>query len=333
MQLGQIRFGAAFRIMLKTAPIMLLRLGLYLGFWVVSIVYLAAVAGIGYVLAQVWPPSAAIVAVVAIIALIPLYRLANRYVFYLVKAAQLAVVVHILEAGDLPPGVSQFAYGKDRVAERFGEVSVMFVVDALIAGVIRSFSNLVTSMLSWIPGGVGGLIGGVATRIVHYAGNYVDEAILARAFWRKDESVWQSAKEGVVLYGMVWKPLLVNAIALMALSYIPFVLVVVLLAAPAGLLLGALSQGLGALSIVVVLVLALLVKVALGDSFAMIAMVAAYYHATRGLAPDPAMEARIASMSDKFGEIRERAFGALRPGGAHTSAPPAPGEVEPCDLA
>ena len=57
MQFGQIQFGLAFRIMLKTAPIMLLRLGLYLAFWVASIVYFALVAGIGYVLSQVWPPA------------------------------------------------------------------------------------------------------------------------------------------------------------------------------------------------------------------------------------------------------------------------------------
>ncbi|MDI9549438.1 MAG: hypothetical protein QM346_17740 [Chloroflexota bacterium] len=313
MQFGQIQFGLAFRIMLKTAPIMLLRLGLYLAFWVASIVYFALVAGIGYVLSQVWPPAGIIAVIVAIVALIPLYRLANRYAFYLVKAAQLAVVVHILETGDLPQGINQFAFGKDRIAERFGEVSVMFVVDALIAGVIRGFSGMVTAALSWIPGGIGRTIAGISTRIVHYAGNYVDEAVLARAFWRKDESVWQSAREGLVLYGMVWKPLLMNAIALMLLSYVPFILVVVLLSAPAGLLLGAISQPLGALSIVIVVVLALLVKVALGDSFAMIAMVAAYHRSTRGLAPDPAMEARIESISDKFGEIRDRALAARRP--------------------
>jgi len=313
VQLGQIQFGAAFRIMLKTAPIMLLRLGLYLAFWVVSIIYFAAVAGIGYVLSQVWPAAGVIAVIVAIVALIPLYRLANRYVFYLVKAAQLAVVVQILENGELPQGVSQFAFGKDRIAERFGEVSVMFVVDALIDGVIRGFSGMLTAALSWIPGGIGKTISDVTTRIVHYAGNYVDEAVLARAFWRKDESVWQSAREGLVLYGMVWKPLLMNAVALMLLSYVPFILVVVLLSAPAGLLLGAISQPLGALSIVIVVVLALLVKVAIGDSFAMIAMVAAYYHSTRGLTPDPAMEARLTSISNKFGEIRDRALATRQP--------------------
>ena len=99
-----------------------------------------------------------------------------------------------------------------------------------------------------------------------------------RAFWRKDERL-AIRPRGLVLYGMVWKPLLMNAIALMLLSYVPFILVVVLLSAPAFCWrhLPAARR----LSIVIVVVLALLVKVALGDSFAMIAMVAAYHRSTR----------------------------------------------------
>ena len=116
-----------------------------------------------------------------------------------------------------------------------------------------------------------------------------------------------------MLYGMVWKPLLMNAIALMLLSYVPFILVVVLLSAPARPSAWRISQPLARCPSVIVVVLALLVKVALGDSFAMIAMVAAYHRSTRGLAPDPAMEARIESISDKFGEIRDRALAARRP--------------------
>lgn len=316
---AHIQFGTAFRIVVMTAPIMLMRLGLYLAFWVASLVYLAAVAGIAFAVSQLWLPAAAIVVVIAVIALLPLYRLANRYLFYLLKAAQLAVVVHILEHGALPEGVGQLAYGRDRVAERFGQVSVMFLLDALISGVIRGFSATVSAALSWIPGGMGDGLSGIVKRLAHYAGTYVDEAILARAFWRTDQSIWQSAREGIVLYGMVWKPLLANAVALMALSYVPFLLVILLLSAPLSLLLGAISQPMGVLSIAVVFVLAMLVKVALGDSFAMVAMVASYYDATRNLTPDPAMEARIASMSDKFQQIRSRVLGST----SSSDVPPA----------
>ena len=39
----------------------------------------------------------------------------------------------------------------------------MFVVGALIAGVIRGFSGMVTAALSWIPGGIGRTIAGIST--------------------------------------------------------------------------------------------------------------------------------------------------------------------------
>ncbi|MCJ7555830.1 MAG: hypothetical protein MUP90_02815, partial [Gammaproteobacteria bacterium] len=59
--------------------------------------------------------------------------------------------------------------------------------------------------------------------------SYVDEAILARTFWKKDEGIWEATREGIVLYGMVWRPLLVNALALTVLSFVPFALAIVLL--------------------------------------------------------------------------------------------------------
>ena len=313
MSLKQLQFGTALRILLQTAPILLVRLGLYLLFWVAFLIYIAIVAGLAYLLGRIWEPLTVIILLIALVATWPIYRLVNRYVFYLIKAAHLAVIAELLANGSLPPGASQLAWGKQQVTSRFGEVSAMFLVDELVAGVVRTFTNMVVSFASWLPGDSFRTLAQMAARVIRYATHYIDEAILARAFWRRDESVWQAAQEGVVLYGMVWKPLLVNAFALMLLSYVPFFVAFVLLAAPIGFLLGSISPLLGAWSIVFVLVLSLLVKVALGDSFAMIAMVAAYQRETMDKEPDPAMEARLASVSDRFIELKNRALASVRP--------------------
>ena len=118
---------------------------------------------------------------------------------------------------------------------------------------------------------------------------------------------------------MVWKPLLMNAVALMLLSYVPFVLTMVVLAAPIGFLLGAINPTLGAWSVLFVLILSFFVKVAVGDSFAMVAMVAAYQRETQGLRPDPAMEARIAGISDKFRDLKNKAMQAAPFGGQRSA--------------
>ncbi|MEX1019161.1 MAG: hypothetical protein WDZ49_05850 [Litorilinea sp.] len=311
MGLGSLQLGRAFGVLLKTTPLLLVRLGVYLAFWVVLLIYLGIVFGVGFLLSQLWAPLGVILGLIAFGSTFFLYRLAYRYVFYLLKAAHLAIVAEILHNGTLPAGVSQLAWGRQQVTERFGQVSVMFVVDEMVDAIVRTVTNAVVSIANMLPGDTMRSLARVAQRIIQFATSYVDEAIMARAFWRRDENIWQSAEQGIVLYGMVWKPLLINAVALMVLSYVPFLFAVLILAAPIGFLVATISQTLAAWSIILVFILSYFVKVAVGDSFAMIAMVAAFQKETAGLQPDPAMEARITGMSDKFGELKNRAMQAM----------------------
>ena len=227
------------------------------------------------------------------------------------KAAHLAVVVESLQRGSLPDGASQLTWGKDQVLARFGAVSVLFLVDALVRGVVNAISGVALTFTSWIPGNSLRGITRMITRIVEYAANYVDEAILARAFLHRDEDIWKTAQEGVVLYGMVWKPLLINAVALMILSYVPFFLALLLLAAPMALFMSMFSFAWGGMGLILVLVLGMLIKIAVGDSYAMIAMVAAYQRETSGLRPDPGVEKRIARASKEFRTIQEKALSVI----------------------
>ena len=120
-------------------------------------------------------------------------------------------------------------------------------------------------------------------------------------------SVWASAQDGVVLYAMSWKPLLKNAVALMVVSYIPFFLFFAVVALPIGLALSFVSTQLAGWALIGLLVLAYLVKVAIGDTIAMTAMIASYQRATDGLTPDPIVSAKLDRVSDKFGELQQRA--------------------------
>lgn len=306
MSLQQLQLGLAFRLTLRTLPILMIRLGVYVGFWIVSLVYFAILFGIGSVLANIAEWLGMVVALIALGSAYPLYRIVYKYVFYVIKAAHIAVVAELLAQGHLPEGKGQLAWGREQVTSRFGQVSVMFAVDEIVEGVIRAFTSTVFSIASLLPGNQSSLFS-LLERIVRNAVGYVDEAILARAFWRREESVWQSAQEGVVLYAMSWKPILMNAVALMVLSYVPFFVALIILAAPVGLLLNLISSALAAWSIVLILLLSFLIKAAMGDAFAMIAMLATYQRETAGLTPDPVMEARLGQVTDKFGELKRRA--------------------------
>ena len=329
MGLDQLQLGTAWNLVVKTTPILLVRLGLYLAFWVLLLIYWAITIGIAYLIGRVFAPLGWILAIVALGSTFPIYNLAYKYVFYLLKAAHVAVMAELLANGDLPAGTNQLAWGKEQVTKRFGQVSVMFVVDEIVEGVVRMFTGMVFSIASWLPGDSIRTLVGVINRVIRYSTTYIDEAILARAFWRRDENIWESAQEGLVLYGMVWKPLVANAVALMVISYIPFLLVWLLFSAPIGGLLSVFSQTLAGWSIIIALIFAFFVKVAIGDSFAMAAIIAAYQRETKNLTPDPAMEAHLAQISDKFRDLKDRALAAVSARSSFPGLPAQPASSEP----
>lgn len=306
-----LQLGSAFRLVLRTLPIILVRLAASLVFWIAALVYLVLVGGVAYLIGQAVAILGVIVFLVAIGAMVPLYNLAYRYVFFVIKAAHIAVISEILVNGDLPAGTNQLAWGRKQVTERFGETNAMFVVDELVNGVVGAFTWTVYSVTSWLPGDSLRTLAQIITTVIRFALNYIDEAIMARSFYTRSDNVWANARDGLVLYAMSWKPILMNAVALMILSYIPFLVALLLFSAPIGLLVATISPSLAGWSIIAILAFAWLMKVAVGDAFAMTAIIATYQRETAGKQPDPAMAAKLDQASEKFAEIRQRAADAF----------------------
>ena len=319
-----LQLGQAFNLVMRTLPILLVRLGVNLLFWLVALIYLGITGGISYLVGQAVPAIGVILFLVALGGMGWLYRLAQRYILYMIKAAHIAVISELLASGRLPEGVSQLQWGKDRVQERFGEASVMFVVDELVSAVIRRFTQTVYRFASFLPGDALRGLAQIVNRVVHFSLSYVDEAILARAFWTRSESIWASARDGVVLYGQVWKPLLMNAVALMVLSYLPFLAALIIFSVPVGALGSLISSEIAGWSIIATLALAFLIKGAIGDAFAMTAMIAAYQRAIAGLEPDPGVTAQLENVSDKFRDLQQRAQEAMSGRGKGSEAAEAP---------
>jgi hypothetical protein len=307
MNLNSIQLGTSFRLMLRTLPIIGIRLGANLLFWIALLIYLAIAGWVAYLVGNAIQIVGIILFIVAIVAIIPIYSLAYRYVFYMLKAAHIAVIAELLANGKVPEGRGQLDWGRQKVQSRFGEMNAMFLIDELVSGVVRAFTRTVFVLTAWLPGDTLYTAVRMINRVIEYAMNYIDEAVLARSFWTERESVWANARDGVVLYAMVWKPILMNAIALMILSYVPFVVVFILFSAPIGFLLSQTSPQLAGWSIIATLVLSYLIKVAVGDAFAMTAIIAAYQRETASLTPDPDMVAKLDSVSNKFGELKKRA--------------------------
>jgi len=312
-------------LLLKTTPILWVRLGSYALLGLVLLVYFAVVGGIAWVLAQLWSVLGIVTLIAAFGGAFGIVRWASRYYFYLLKAAHAAVMTEYIVHGRGPEG-SQLAYGKEQVTSRFKDTSIMFAIDQVLDAVVTGFNRTFTRITDLLP--IPGMdsLQALIRRISRFATTYVDEAILTRAYKDREPNVWKVAQDGVILYAQCWQPILANAVALTLLSYVEFFAFLVILGLPAAAV-GALVPSLGVALGIGVLVGAWMLKLAVADAYAMAATLLAYHRSTEGLTPDPEWQARLEQASDQFAELKKKAVETVSGGASTTDASPATGAL------
>jgi hypothetical protein len=295
----------AVSLLLKTTPILWVRIGSYALLGVGLLVYFAVVGGIAWLLSQLWSVLGFIVVLAALAGGFGIVRWVTRYYFYLLKAAHAAVMTEFIVHGTGPEG-SQIEYGKEQVTSRFKDTSIMFAIDQVLDGVVKGFNRMFTNVTDFLPLPGMDTLQNFVRRVSKFATTYIDEAILTRAYAEDNPNVWAVAKDGVILYAQCWKPILANAVALTLISYVEFFAFLVILGVPAvavGALVPALQVPLG----IAVLVGAWMLKLAVADAYALAATLLAYHRSTEGMEPDPEWQTRLEEASDQFQELKQKA--------------------------
>lgn len=307
----------------KTLPILWVRLGSYLLLGFGLAVYAALFGGIGWLLGRLWAPLGVVVFLVAVGGAFAVVQWAGRYWFHLLRAAHTAVLTEFIVHGR-GPETDQLSYGRQQVISRFKDTSILFAVDLLVGGVVRVVVRTLTRVTSILP--VPGLRGlaNLIERIAVMSTTYIDEAILSRAYQKREQNVWAVARDGVVLYAQAWKPILANAVVLALLSFVEFLVFLLILGLPA-LAIGAVLPGMRVALGIGVIIGAWMLKLAISDAIALAATLLAYHRGTVGMEPDPAWVERIDGVSDKFRELGRKAVEAATqaaPASAVSDAPP-----------
>ncbi|HET8985979.1 MAG TPA: hypothetical protein VFN03_09490, partial [Trueperaceae bacterium] len=301
----KIHLGEAISLIGKTLPILWVRLASYLVLGAALGVYAAAVGGVAWLLGRLWAPLGVIVFLIAIAGAFGVVRWAGRYWFHMLRAAHTAVLTEFIVTGK-GPTEGQLAYGKAQVLARFKDTSILFAVDLLVGGVVKFVVRTFTRVASVLPiPGLDGLAK-LLERVAVMSTTYVDEAVLSRAYAKREENVWAVAKDGVVLYAQAWKPILANAVVLALLSFVEFLGFLLILGLPAAAIAAAVPS-LGLTLGIGVLIGAWMLKLAVSDAIALAATLLAYHRATAGLEPDPAWVAKLDAASDKFRELGRKA--------------------------
>jgi len=160
--------GRTLAIMARTWPFIVLRLIVY---FCITIAYVLATGagaglgwGVGHIFADGGPEGTAFWGAVTGFGLVTgvLYLL-REYILYVVKAGHIAVMVHLIDGRDVPGGQGQIAYARQIVTQRFAEANVLFVMDQLVKGVIRTITGLVGGIAAFLP--IPGLQGLTASSI------------------------------------------------------------------------------------------------------------------------------------------------------------------------
>ena len=232
----------------------------------------------------------------------------REYLLYMVKAGHIAVIVKHLDGESMPEGKGQVKYAQEVVKERFKESSILFGVDQIIKGVLKTFNRIFSGVMSFLPFLPQGLVKFV-NGVVNMSLTYVDEVILAYYIRNNSENPWEDARKALVLYGQNYKTFLKNALFLTIITWVLSLIVLIIVFAPLAGLMSLTGYTGGFWPFVLAIVFAWGIKAALIDPIAMTALMQVFFKVTEGQEPNPEWEAKLERGSKKFVELKEKAIG------------------------
>ncbi|MCF6300458.1 MAG: hypothetical protein L3J52_04995 [Proteobacteria bacterium] len=304
------KLGEVFSALWKTKEFVVFRFLIYMGITVLYIVGTGLGGGVGWLFGKVGSNQEAGIfyGMVGGFTIVSGFMYFIReYLLYMVKAGHIAVIVKHLDGEEIPAGKSQIKYAQEVVKERFKESSILFAVDQIIKGVLKTFTKIfsgVMSFLPFIPQPIVKFINAVITMSL----TYVDEVILAYNIRNKEENPWEGSKRAIVLYGQNYKVFLKNALFLTIITWVLTLIVLIMVFAPIAALIHFTGQDGGWLPLILAAVTAWGIKSALIDPVGMTALIQVYFKVIEGQEPNPEWEAKLDRGSKKFSEMKDKAL-------------------------
>lgn len=298
MTTGNMTAGKLFR---KTMPFVWAKLAMGLVAVIIALGLLAAFLGLGWLFGEV---GLVIMVIVWFIVIKVIWKLIMHCVGYLIKAGHVAVIAETALTGQVPKG--QIGHGKNVVRERFVTTAVYFAVDKLISGAVKQIQRNIGklgSSLDFIPGI--GAITGAAQFFVKISLGYVDECCLGWTFYNKEQNVYKSAADGVVLYAQNWKSLLKNAAWTMLKVIIGTLVIALLIFVPVGILFKVMGWY-PILALLTAICLAWVVKFAVMDSYIMVRMMSSYMDVAPNTPVAFDIYSKLSAISSKFRELYQK---------------------------
>ena len=225
----------------------------------------------------------------------------THYVGYLLKAGHVAAIAQSFKDGIVPP--NPIAFGKDMVKERFATSNVYFLVDRLVAGAVKQLQRVlgkVTSLLGNLPGG--GAVQTVGNMFIEISLGYIDECCLGYVFYHKEQNVYKSSADGVVVYAQNWKQLLKDGAKTTIIVLLTIFVVTLLAFALIGGLFRLLDWNM-LVAVILSVFISVVVKRAFIDSWILVKMMSSYFTAADTTIITYDLYGKLCNLSGKFKEL------------------------------
>ena len=282
----------------KTMPFIWAKLALGSIMVLVAVVLLAVMMGLGWLFGD-WGMVLMFIGWMA--AIRAFWLLIMHYFGYMIKAGHIAVIAEACFTGQVP--ANQVEYGKNAVKERFLTSNVYFAVDKLVSGAVKQIQRgigKVANFLDFVPGM--DKVADLAKFFVELSLGYIDECCLGYTFYQKEQGVFRSACDGVVIYAQNIKHLLKNAAKTMLKVFLTMAITVLLIFIPVGLLFRVLEWS-GLIAFLLACLIAWVLKFALLDSFILCQTMAGYMEVAPTTQITFDLYEKLSNLSGKFQEL------------------------------
>lgn len=234
-----------------------------------------------------------------------------RYGLYLIKCGHIAVLTELLTTGTVNNGSEgMFSYGKRSVTERFSQVNVLFALDVLVEGVVRTFNRTLDWISSLIP--IPGLqtLTQLITSVLHAATTYIDETIFSYNLARGEDNPWRGGRDGIIYYCQNNKEILKTAAWCVVFDYVLTAVAWLVMLAPAALFTYIMPL-VGGWTFLIAVLFAINVRQAFLKPLFLIMIMTKFHLTIRGQAINEEWDATLLQLTPKFAKIKEKITGYL----------------------
>ena len=165
---------------------------------VLAFLFLAAVTGAGFLLAEKLTDKGLIGLAVGLLLGIIAITVFLRYISYTYKAGQIAMMTRAVSEGTLPDDV--IGEGKKAVKERFATVAVFFAATKVIKGVFSQLGQGIVKIGQNLGGDSGSAIGSAISITIQVIVSYLCDCCLGWVFYRREVKSAKATCEGAVLF-------------------------------------------------------------------------------------------------------------------------------------